>query len=218
MAIRNVRLISIALAAVAIAGCGTTAPSRFYTLESVAATGGAPTAHTAVMVGPVSIPAVDDQPQIVVEVAPNRVEVDEFNRWAAPLNDSIGRVVAGDLSSLLDTPNVATWPLANFSANYRVTIDVQRFQSIKGQAAVLDAVWVVSQMATGISRSGRTVAREPVQGDGFDALAAAHSLALAQMSGDISTAIREEAQSPSQFQRDSSLALPSSHELILEAH
>jgi uncharacterized protein len=191
---RSVRLIWIAMAAVAIAGCGTTAPARFYTLESVATPGGAPAAHTAVMVGPVSIPAAEDQPQFVVEVAPNRVEVDEFNRWAAPLNDSIARVVAGNLATLLETPNVATWPLANFSADYRVTIDVQRFQSIKGQATVLDAVWVVSQAATGVSRSGRTIAREPVQGDGFEALAAAHSVALAQMSGDISTAIREEAE------------------------
>ena len=191
---RSVRLIWIAMAAVAIAGCGTTAPARFYTLEAVATPGGTPAAHTAVMVGPVSIPAAEDQPQFVVEVAPNRVEVDEFNRWAAPLNDSIARVVAGNLATLLETPNVATWPLAHFSADYRVTIDVQRFQSIKGQATVLDAVWVVSQAATGVSRSGRTVAREPVQGDGFEALAAAHSVALAQMSGDISTAIREEAE------------------------
>jgi uncharacterized lipoprotein YmbA len=193
-AARSVRLIWIALAAVTIAGCGTTAPSRFYTLESVAAPGGASAAHTAVMVGPVSIPAAEDQPQFVVEVAPNRVDVDEFNRWAAPLNDSIARAVAGNLSTLLETPNVATWPLANFNADYRVTVDVQRFQSIKGQAAVLDAVWVVSQTATGVSRSGRTVAREPVQGDGFEALAAAHSIALAKMSGDISIAIREEAE------------------------
>jgi hypothetical protein len=41
-------------------------------------------------------------------------------------------------------------------------------------------------------RSGRTVAREPAQGDGFDALAAAHSRALAKVSSDIATAIRAE--------------------------
>ena len=48
--------------------------------------------------------------------------------------------------------------------------------------------------AGGETRSGRTVAREAVQGDGFDALAAAHSRALAKMSGDIATAIRAEAE------------------------
>ncbi len=193
MVARSVYLISIAFVAATLIGCGT-APARFYTLEATSAPSGVPASRTAVMVGPVSIPAADDQPQFVVEVAPNRVEIDEFNRWAAPLNDGIARVVAGDLAALLDSPNVATFPLANFGADYRVTINVQRFQSIRGQAALLDAVWVVSQSTTGVSRSGRTVAREPVQGDGFDALAAAHSRALAQMSGDIAAAIREEAE------------------------
>ena len=65
---------------------------------------------------------------------PNRVDVDEFNRWAAPLNDSIARVVAGDLAVLLGTPRVATAPLANFNPAYRVTIDVQRFESVHGRS------------------------------------------------------------------------------------
>jgi hypothetical protein len=45
--------------------------------------------------------------------------------------------------------------------------------------------------------SCRTVERETVQGDGFDALAAAHSRALAKMSGDIAAAIRAEAEEKS---------------------
>ena len=146
------------------------------------------------MVGPVSVPASVDQPQFVVQVAPNRVDVDEFNRWAAPLNDSIARAVAGDLAELLGTPDVAAAPLANFDPAYRVTIDVQRFESMPGQAALVEAVWAVRKTAGGETRSGRTVAREAVQGDGFDALAAAHSRALAKMSGDIATAIRAEAE------------------------
>ena len=50
-----------------------------------------------------------------------------------------------------------------------------------------------AQAAGGPNSLGTHVAREPVQGDGFDALAAAHSRALAQLSGDIAAAIRAEA-------------------------
>ena len=106
---------------------------------------------------------------------------------------AIAQVVAGDLVKLLGTPNVAAAPMANFDPAYRVTIDVQRFDSVPGQAAMLEAVWTVRRTAGGETRSGRTVAREAVQGDGFDALAAAHSRALAKMSGDIAAAIRAEA-------------------------
>jgi uncharacterized lipoprotein YmbA len=148
-------------------------------------------ANIAVLVGPISIPAAVDRPQFVVQDGTNKVDIEEFNRWSAPLNDSIAKVVARDLSALLGTPDVATAPLANFNAAYRVTIDVQRFDSIRGQGAMLDAVWVVRK-ANGDTRQGRTVAHETVQGDSFDALAAAHSRALATMSSDIATVIRAE--------------------------
>ena len=149
------------------------------------------------MVGPVSVPAAVDQPEFVVNTAPNRVEVDEFNRWVAPLNDAIARAVAGDLVVLLGTPNVATAQLANFNPQYQVMIDVLRFESIPGQAASVAAVWTVRKTSDGETRSGRTTSREPVQGQGFDALAAAHSRAIAKVSADIAAAIRAEAEQKS---------------------
>ena len=197
MAVRIANLILIAFVAAAAVGCTASAPARFYNLDSTAKPDGAPAARAAVMVGPVSIPASVDQPEFVVQVAPNRVEVEEFNRWVAPLSDGIARAVAGDLTVLLGTPDVATAPLVNFNPSYWVTIDVQRFDSIRGQEALLEAVWTVRRTTGGETRSGRTLARETVQGDGFDALAAAHSRALAKMSGDIAAAIRAEAEEKS---------------------
>jgi uncharacterized lipoprotein YmbA len=138
-----------------------------------------------------------DQPEFVVQVAANRVQVDEFNRWVSPLGDGIARAVAGDLVMLLGTPEVASGELANFTPDYRVTIDVQRFESVQGQAATLEAVWTVRKTTGGAVRSGRTVARESVQGQSFDALAAAHSQALEKMSADIAAAIRAEAEQKS---------------------
>ncbi len=188
------RRFTIALLAAAAVGCSASTPARFFTLTSTASPTAAPAAHYAVMVGPVSIPAAVDRPQFVLQVAPNRVELDEFNRWAAPLNDGIARAVAGNLTALLGTPDVATAPMANFEAAYRVTIDVQRFQSTPGQAVVVDAVWAVRPTGPGRDTlAGRTMAREAVQGSDSEALAAAHSRALATLSGDIAVAIRAQA-------------------------
>jgi uncharacterized lipoprotein YmbA len=184
--------VTIAIIATAAAGCAS-APSRFYTLNSTATGDGSPAANYAVAVGPVTVPASVDHPQFTVQAAPNRVEVDEFNRWAGPLDDNIARVIAGDLAVLLGTPQVATVPLANFKPAYQVTIDVQRFESVPGKSVLVEAVWVVHKSAGGTAESGRTIAGEPVSGNGFDALAAAHSRALAKVSGDIAAAIRGEA-------------------------
>ncbi len=185
-------LIFTAAIAVFAAGC-TSAPSKFYTLNSAAVSDGKSQANYAIVVGPVSVPAEVDRPQFTVQVAPNRVEIDEFNRWAEPLNENIARVIAVDLSTLLGTPRVAAVSLANFEPAYRVTIDIQKFESEPGRAAQVEAVWVVRKSVGGIIFSGRTDANEPVKADGYDALAAAHSRALARISSDIAAAIRADA-------------------------
>jgi uncharacterized lipoprotein YmbA len=188
---RMARPVTLALVA-AVAGCSSINP-RFYTLDSTATASGSPPTRTIVTVEPVAVPASVDQPQLVLQVGPNRVEVEEFDRWAEPLEDGIAHAVAGDLSVLLASPNVTTASLASLTPDYVVTINVQRFESVKGQSAELDAVWVVRGKAGGKTRSGRTVAHKVVHGEGFDALAAAHSRAIAQLSQDIAVAIRTEA-------------------------
>jgi hypothetical protein len=190
---RSATLLLVAILLAPLAGCGTTAPSSFYTLDSAATEANGLPVAAAVMVGPVSVPGAVDRPEFVIAVAPNQVEIDEFHRWAAPLGDAVARTVAGDLAVLLGNADVATGPLANFQPVYRVTIAVQRFESVRGEAALVEAVWAVRATAGGAPRSGRTVAREAVQGDGFDALAAAHSRALARLSADVAAAIRAEA-------------------------
>jgi uncharacterized lipoprotein YmbA len=183
--------IAAAFVALIAAGCAS-APSRFYTLNSTAIGDGTTNNNYAVMVGPVSIPAEVNRPQFTVQVAPNQVAVDEFNRWAAPLSENIARVVAGNLAVLLGTPRVTVAPMANFEGAYRVTIGIQRFESVPGKSVVIDAVWVIRQPTGGVTLSGRTVVHEPVVGDDFDAIAAAHSRALGKVSSDIAAAIRAE--------------------------
>jgi hypothetical protein len=188
---RSLRLVSV-ICLVVLAGCASK-PARFYTLQSTVSASEGPGASYAVVVGPVTIPAAVDRPEMVVQLAPNQVELLEFDRWAAPLSDGIARAVAGDLATLLGTPRVATAPFANFVPDYRVTIDLQRFDATPGEAVEVDAVWVVKQTTSGRALSGRTIAREPVQGDGYDAVAAAHSRALARVSEDVATEIRADA-------------------------
>ncbi|MGH7986794.1 MAG: PqiC family protein [Candidatus Binataceae bacterium] len=189
---KSAHLIAAVAIAIAIAGCGSSPPARFYTLDSTAVVTGAAAAHISVIVGPVTVPASVNMPQMVVQVGPNRVDVEEFNRWEAPLEDNIADAVAGDLVALLGTSDVTTAPLAGFRPDYRVIINVQRFDSALGKLALVEAMWTVRNANGGEIRSGRTVARESPQGAGYEALAAAHSRALAVISGDIAAAIRAE--------------------------
>ena len=186
------RLVTIAavyaLAAFA-AGCASPV-SRFYTLSATTTSAATPS-DVSVAVGPVSVPAIVDRPEIVVTTGPNQVRLEEFNRWASPLQNSIARVVAENLVGILGTPQVTLFPQTMSSnADYRAAIEVQRFESAPGEAAMLDAAWTVSRTKDGKSQTGRTTVREVAPDKGYDALAAAHSRALARLSQDIADAVR----------------------------
>jgi uncharacterized lipoprotein YmbA len=171
------------------AGCATP-PSHFYTL-STTDTAAAPASSLSLSVGPVSVPAAVDRPQIVMSIGPNQVRLDELNRWASPLKDEISRVVAENLVVLLGTAKVTQFPqTSSGEAAYRVAIEVQRFESVPGEHARLDAVWTLRRVRDDKSRTGRASVQEPVSAPGFDELAAAHSRAVALLSRDIADAVR----------------------------
>jgi len=91
---------------------------------------------------------------------------------------------------MLGTPRVIlSEQLLSADADYRAAIDVQSFQSAPGEAALLDAVWSVRRSKDGKAETGRTTVRETMQEKGYDALAAAHSRALARLSRDIAAAV-----------------------------
>jgi uncharacterized protein len=171
-------------------GCASS-PARFYTLSSSATAVSEPTANTSklvIVVGPVAIPAVVDMPQIVVSTGANQVDPDQFNLWASPLRNNIAQVVCANLAALLGTSSVSS--VLRVDADYRVEIDVQVFESAPGNAATLSAMWTVRRVKDGETVLGHTQISEASPQKGYQALAAAHSKALGQLSVDIAAKIR----------------------------
>ena len=170
-------------------GCSSP-PAKFYTLSAVAAPTTTPS-NISVLVGPVSVPSVIDRPQIVVTTGANQVTVDEFSRWASPVQDNLARVVADDLGAVLGTPRVTLYQSQlGAEVDYRVQIEVRNFESAPGKYASLEALWSVRRLKDGKTETGHTVMRESVESESFDALAAAHSRSIAKMSQEIADALR----------------------------
>ena len=183
------------IALVAIAAACSSPMSKFYTLAPTVRSETASKTNLAVGVGPVTVPGAVDRPQFVLQVAPNRVTLQEYHRWAAPLGEEIAQTVAADLAVLLGTPDVAPLPAMNFQHDFRVIIDVQRFQSIPGESVKIEAVWsILDSEEPSRTQSHRTTATEKVAGSDFEALAAAHSRALGQLSRQIAKALRQQTQ------------------------
>ncbi len=184
--------IATMLAAAALAGCASSPKSHFYTLSSGAALerSDAQTQYS-VAIGPVTVPEIIDRPQIVTHIAANQVQIAEQERWAGPLKNEIPRVIADNLTQLLDGAYVYVYPQnVSPNADYQVPVEVQRFDSALGDAVTVEALWAVRPAQGGVAKNGRSKVREPTNGDGYDALVAAYSRALAAVSRDIAGAIR----------------------------
>jgi uncharacterized lipoprotein YmbA len=179
----------LVLAALAVAACASSPPSRFFTLSGAPAPA-APASALSIVVGPVTIPAVVDRPEIVVTVGENEVWLDELNRWASPLADAIAVAVAENLSAQLSTARATSLVQSAVEADYRVSVEVQRFESAPGSYALLDSVFTVRRSADGKTATGRTNARETPADKSYEALAAAHSRAMSRLASDIVTATR----------------------------
>lgn len=168
----------------------------YYTLSAGAAVNGATSASGesaaySIAVGPITLPEVVDRPQFVLRAGPNEVTFVELHRWAGPLKSEIPRIIAENLAADLNVKRVAAYPQsAGDNADYRVLVDIQRFDSTMGESVTIDALWTVKRASDGALRTGRSTALESSSGGTYEAVVAAHSRALATISREIAEAIR----------------------------
>jgi uncharacterized protein len=113
-------------------------------------------AGPAVAIGPVALPRHLDRPQVLVRHDAARVEPAGLHRWADPLDDGLGRVLAANLGRSLGSQRVSAYPVQPpYALDYRVHLDVERFDGRPGAALVLSARWVITGAAGWPGAGGR---------------------------------------------------------------
>ncbi|MDY7575314.1 PqiC family protein [Actimicrobium sp. CCI2.3] len=177
-------LAALLAASLLLAACASTPATQFYTLEALSASGTS-TSTSAVRIGHVTVPELVDRPQMVLRSGSNQVNLLEQRRWAESLRSAIARVVAANLAVPGSTATATT---TTTTATTTVDIDVDRFDSQLGVAVDLSATWHI-RPAAGSVRSGSMRWHEPVSGNDYADLAAAHSRALAELSRQIAAAV-----------------------------
>jgi len=180
------------MALVVSAGCGSS-PTRFYALSALSQgtgrAGGIARSGPALGIGPVSVPERLNRPEIVTWVNDNMLHLAEFDLWAAPLQDSVTRVLAENLSVLLPTERVAIFPWpSDTPVEYEVRVEVARFEGTLGRDCSLIARWSVLRRADKQTRAGRSRYTESA-GDNYTTLVAAQSRLVAALSRDIATTL-----------------------------
>lgn len=177
--------------ALLLAACGSTPKESFYTLSTAPGPlpAGSPSSLS-VYVGPVSVPDAVDRTPMVLRTGPTQVEIDDLHRWAEPLKTAIPRALAEMLMRALGTPRVLAGRQSSSTlVDFRVAVDVQRFDSSLSEGATLDAAWTVTPKQ-GTARTGRTFAREPLPSRDHAGIAAAHARALEKLAQDLAAAMK----------------------------
>jgi uncharacterized lipoprotein YmbA len=86
------------------------------------------------------------RPEIVSFKGNNELNVDEFNRWAEPLEKNFERVLLENLSRLIPTDRIYIFPWQEEEPNsFQITIVVNEFGMRSDSSVVLDARWSVSK-------------------------------------------------------------------------
>lgn len=191
----KLRILALGAALTLLAACAAPQVERFYTLNGGAGQAAAADASVAAPVNfyvevlAVSVPQQVSRNQLVLTGAGGRVELLEQERWAAPLAAEIGQALSIGVTSELGAIDVYRTPYQEQLPVYRISTNVQRFESALGRYALIDAVWSVRQLSSAKVLTCRSVVNEKV-GAGYDELVAGHRRALQQVARQMSQAIR----------------------------
>jgi uncharacterized lipoprotein YmbA len=189
------RLVLVSAIATLVAACSGSTPTRFYMLASSVSDQGslpatpAPTALV-IALGPVSLPNYVDRPQIVTRESANAVQLGTFDHWAGDLEDMLPRVLAEDLAGRLPADRIVSFPrVVSPAFDYRVAVDISRFDVSPEGEAVVAASW---QIYDPTGRSALSVRDTSVQTPAISRSYEQRVAALSRALGDLGTAIAQD--------------------------
>ena len=198
---------------VAGAGCGLSAvfapkpdPSRFFVLAPLQSAapgeaGAAPTPSASspvlgpdatVGLGPVDLPDYLRRSELVIRRGPTEIEPVANELWGEPLERNVARVLGQNLAVVLGIDRVVSFPwYSNQVPTYQVRVDFHAFEPTADGAAVLEARWEIRRASDTARVNRESTLTKPVAGPHGSARVAALSAALADLSREIATALRE---------------------------
>lgn len=209
------RAAALSFAALTLAACSTSAPIRYYSVESVppmAASGAAAPPATAAYDGPplqvraVRLPPANDRPELTTEVTPGEWQIRDFDHWIAPLDRLARQALSEDLAARLP-PGRLVFPGAAYPpTGADLTVDILSFELRDGvarmtlsytvrqrvNAATHDGAPSQPTMHDGQpSRTGAQLRLQTMVGDGAGRTSRAWSILLGQLADQVAARLNE---------------------------
>jgi len=213
--LRSCVLAPCGVALLVLSGCLGSPPTHLYLVPPLISPDPAPPAAAGqrdltLGVGPVTVPPYLDRPQLVTRTSRAKLVLADLDQWAAPLQDTIARVLAENLSLLIPTERVVLAPWSRtLDPEYQVTVDVLQFDRGPGGEVVLAARWSL------LDRDGKELAlrtsrlRQAAGGADYEAMVTAMGRTLEALAQEMVTTLRSLAP-PAPRARSSTIESPPS--------
>ena len=176
-----------------LVACGSSPPVNYYSLESLN-TEYSRDAETALLigVGPLRTPDYLTRSRIVTRGENGEVFIDDFNRWAEPVDDAIYRIVSLSLDIMLEDAVVIGYPYTHVAdIDYQLIGRIARFAADQDGRVTLQVQWAVATPNGDTLVSPKRAIYEARANPGRDypSIARAMSETLQQFSRDVATEI-----------------------------
>lgn len=171
-------------------------PITYYTLdplplmESVIQAPSVP-APLRIGLGPVNLPTYLQRTQIVTRSGDHTLAINDFHRWAGPLDEEIMRVLVVAVGEALPGAEVLAYPWGRrHDPTHQIRLTVQRFDGQIGDQVHLRGLWHLTCLTDRSRDVGTTFdIVEPVNSTKIAALVAAQNRALAILTDEIVAAL-----------------------------
>jgi uncharacterized protein len=161
-------------ALVFVGACSSSPPTRFFTLSVTTPEAPPPGGVGWVRIVGVTIPGEIDRPEVVRRIGPNQLSIAGFDRWAAPLDQTIRRVLSDDIARRVPSPAPGQ--------QYPVTVDIHEFYGDGSCNVTLRAAWTLKQSRPETAEPVNEDIQVPSNGACTATLPATMSIALGQLS------------------------------------
>ena len=181
--------------AASVAGCGTSAPVRYYGLVPVESqTTFEAASDFAISVGPVYMAEYLNRYQIVTRGDGVHMDFGEYDRWTEPLHESFQRTLTDNLAALLGSDRVLDFPAATaMSTGFMLPAQVTRFDTDADGKAVLEVQWLLKNVDETVVVPGKRsrYTGRVADPDDYGSIVEALSQLIGTFSRDVAAAIEE---------------------------
>ncbi|MDH4039274.1 MAG: ABC-type transport auxiliary lipoprotein family protein [Gammaproteobacteria bacterium] len=178
------------IAVVLLTACSTQPPqTATYLLRTeVGTTSGTPLADSGIALGNVRVATYIDQPGLVLAAGDGTITAARNHVWAEPLQVSLRRYLATQISSASGRDIAAS---ATATTRSRIDVTVDQLHGDSSGAAVLVAYWEIA--VEGATRAFRFSEQQSLAGDGYDALVRAEEALLQRLADAIAASLPADA-------------------------